>query len=151
MLDRCLIASRSIEVSLLWTPFDSSICWKFKSRHLSLPLDPLSFVFLYKASTRFFSHFLQSLSTVSDPSPPQTLFSLSRPLTQVFFGLDCSSLHWYDLVFSLFHAFHSYRSRFLGFEKFWVFFEINEVFAKILGWMLLKWVLKHHALHYIAL
>ena len=76
--------------------------------------------------------------TKSDPSPPQTLFSLSKPQTQLIFGLDWSSFHWYDIFLSLFHAFHSYRP-FLGFLKIWGFFKIDEVFAIFLGWVLFKW------------
>ena len=32
-----------------------------------------------------------------------------------------------------------------------MFFEIDEVFAKFLGWVLLKWVLKRHALHHTCI
>ena len=42
----------------------------------------------------------------------------------------------------------------LYFGIFWkllVFIEIDEVFAKFLGWVLLKWVLKRHALHHTCI
>ena len=41
------------------------------------------------------------------------------------------------ISFSIFlHAFHTFRPRFLGFENFLGFVKIDELFVKILGWVL---------------
>ena len=48
------------------------------------------------------------------------------------------------------HFIHFYLT-FGIFEKFLGFFRIDEVFVKFLGLVLLKWFLKHHALHYICI
>ena len=48
------------------------------------------------------------------------------------------------------HFIHFYLT-FGIFEKILGFFRIDEVFVKFLGLVLLKWFLKHHALHYICI
>ena len=144
MLNRFSIASYSIEVTLLWTPLDSSIQRKFKSRHLSI--HQASYFSIYSVNTiSFISH--RYLSILSASSPPQTHFSHSKPLPHTFFGLDCSSFTGKILFSLFFHAFHSYKSRFSLFIIIIIiiiiinnlgFFKIDEVFAKFLGWVLFK-------------
>ena len=102
-------------------------------------LDPSRFVFLYIALARFLSHISPiSLDKNSLLSPKH--FSLN-PFTfpHLFFGINLDFFLWYDLFSLIYHAFHTFRPRFLGFEIFLVFLEIDELFVKFLGWVLFKW------------
>ena len=88
MLNRCLIASRSIKVTLLWTPLDSSI-WLFlildTTRHLSI--HRAVYLSIYKVSAIFFiSHRSLSIETLSFLS--QTLLTQPFHLPHLDFGLD---------------------------------------------------------------
>ena len=90
---------------------------------------------------RHFSHF----STISlDRSCLFTSQNLSLSLqtsnTEVF-GIKILFLLWYD-AFSLFFIMHfiSFDLTFGVLENLWdFFFQITEVFAKFLGWVLFKW------------
>ena len=119
LLDSCWIASRSIEVTFLWTP-----------------LDPSRIVDFYIKLQRDFS---RSFLTLSDSSPPQTLFSHSKPLPNSIFGLKIIFFLWYDSISLIYHAFHLFLPNFWGFWKMLGLLKINEVFAKFLGWVLFKW------------
>ena len=138
MLDRCSIASRSIEVTLMWTPLDSSI-WRDLNLNTSRSIENRDF--LFKALALFFSHFFYLSWLFLTPHLPKLTSLIPNLFLTHFFSLDCSSLHRYDLVFPLFIAFHSYRFRFLLFMKIFgiFFFKIDEVFEKFLGWALFKW------------
>ena len=61
-------------------------------------------------------------------------------------------LQLYIMIFlSCIMHFILFLPKFWVVEKFLGFFKIDETFAKFLGWVLLKWFLKHHALYYICI
>ena len=139
MLDRCLIASRSIEVYLLWTPLDSSsiaishVLILDSSRQLSIHQETgisinrirATFLsFLLDLSRSFLtSHLPKHLSLTPNLFPKWS--SASRSL--FFSGMMLSH--------SLFMNFLSLDLTFGVFENFWDFFKIVEVFVKVLGWV----------------
>ena len=83
----CLIASWSIEVTLLWTPFDSSI-WLFLILDTSryLPIHRATYLSIYRVCTfSFISH--RSFSTESLSFLSQTLLTHTLHLPHLDFGL----------------------------------------------------------------
>ena len=146
--------------SIHWAPFavdtfrqilDNSSTTDSRVLNLDTSRSVEIYVFLYIRSARKFSHFLWSLSIDSHFSLSQTPQTQPLHIPHLIFGPNQVFFLWYDLISLLYHAFHSFLPKFWVFENFLVFFKIDEVFAKFLGWVLLKWVLKHHALHYICI
>jgi len=135
MLDRFLIASRSIKPLLLWTPLDSfsihrapltvdtsrqildSYFLRFKAQRLSTPFNPSSFMIFYiYASAQFSLISPRFLSTNLVFSPSQTHFSLKTSIPEAFRPRDLFiSLVW----FLLFHlsCIHLFLTKLLGFLK----------------------------------
>ena len=122
MLDRYSIASRSMEVTLLWTPLDNfSIAPSglFNSRHL--PIHRAAYVSIYRVST-IFSSFLLDLSrqflSLHLPKLISLSLSLSLNLKPKSFSTSRSFLHlvWSYFLYS-YHAFHDFLPNFLDFSK----------------------------------
>ena len=129
MLDRCSIASRSIEPLLLWTPLDSfsiAISRLFNSRHLFIHHE--TGISIYRVCF-FFSSFLPNLSQqFMSPHLPK-LFSITPNLFPKFFSASRSFLHlvWSYSLYS-YHAFHFFffYLTFGTFLKNLGFFKIDE-------------------------
>ena len=125
MLDRYSIASRSIEVTLLWTPLDSFI-WRELKLDTSQSIEICVFyiyiyIYIY-LSAIFFSLILSNLSRQKNVFPSSkhlslTLFIfLTHSLASRVISLSC-------IIFSLTFIMHfiSFDLTFGVFEKFWVF------------------------------
>ena len=114
MLDRCSIASRSIEVTLLWTPLDSSF-WQILILNTSQSIK--NHGFLYKGSARSSLIFLRSLLIETHFSLFQTLQTQPLHIPHLIFSPNQVFFIWYDLISLLYHAFHSFWPKFWVFEK----------------------------------
>ena len=86
--------------------------------------------FLYKAPTRFGSHFHQSLSWYFSVSFPKTLQSHSYLGSQGFFKVFQVFLHLVRFLTFLIHAFHVLKPRIWVFWKCLGFFKIDEISLK---------------------
>ena len=100
----------------------------------SIPLD--TFIcrdllsFLYKAPTRFESHFHRSLSRYFSVSLPKTLQSHSYLGSQGFSKVFQVFIHLVSFQSFLIHAFHVLKPRIWGFWKILGFFKIDEILLK---------------------
>ena len=116
MLDRYSIASRSIEVTLLWTPLDSFI-WRELKLDTSQSIELCVFYIYIYLRDFFLSHFIQSLLTEKRPSLFQTPLTHTLHLPYSFFGLKSDFSLLYDLLSYIYHAFHLFWPNFWGFWK----------------------------------
>ena len=147
LLDSSLIAVQSIKLSLLLIALDSTSTAKSveisarqildSSRSIELhfsiySLCAIFFSFLFdftrqKHSFLSFKHFSLNLFTFPTCFSAQSLFSSSGMVS----------------FLSFYHAFHSFRLRFLG------FFKIDEFFVNFLGWVM-SCIASHLHFHHVS-
>ena len=159
MLDSFSIAT-SIHRDLLavdtsWQMLDSSSIDKTRVLILDTSWSVENYVFLYIGSMQFSLIFLRTLSIDSLFSHSKTPQTQPLHLPYLFFGLFIAFFTSMISFLAFNHTFHAFWPWFwvffFFFINFLVFFEIDEVLAKFLGWVLLKWFLKHHALYHTCI